>query len=51
MKKRTDKISERDKITIWEYEEKYSSKTDQKKAAGFFSIVICAIGALILAFR
>lgn len=49
MKKRTDKISETDKITIWEYEEKYSSKTDQKKAAGFFSIVVCAIGALILA--
>lgn len=49
MKKRRDKISETDKITIWEYEEKYSSKTDQKKAAGFFSIVVCAIGALILA--
>ncbi len=49
MKKRKDKYSEDDKITVWEYEEKYSSKTDQKKAAGFFSIVVCAIGALILA--
>ena len=37
-----------EKITIFEYEDKYASKADQNKAKGFLNLLIGALGLLIL---
>lgn len=47
--KRTKNEKPKDKITVFEYEDKYSSKVDQKKANGFFNVVVLALGILIIA--
>ena len=42
------KKKEKEKITVYEYEDKYASKADQKKARGFFTLIVCGIGAIVL---
>lgn len=41
--------NDREKISIYEYEDKYASKADQKKAKGFFTLIVLAIGVLVFA--
>ena len=41
--------NDKEKISIYEYEDKYASKADQKKAKGFFTLIVLAIGVLVFA--
>ena len=40
MAKNKKKNENKEKITIFEYEDKYASKADQKKAKGFFTLIV-----------
>ena len=41
--------NDKEKISIYEYEDKYASKADQKKAKGFFTLIVLTIGVLVFA--